>query len=276
MSSKENLPFPAQLDALVQSAIEMKVDAVPQGHWMFYKNGEPRRQIEAFHKAFKQLRSNIDSETATLLDCGSGNGVAATVARAAEFQCVYGIEKSGQLHQSATQRLAKLVKAGIVPDNSVFLSQGSYYDQRLSPTMVDNCVNLTRRLHADASPFDPCNKIEFVAALLDVDVGSEDSVEDVVADYLFTPQRNIVDAIPLTAEGLLRVDVVYIYPSDLFFEDAFLPQMGRIMQPGSLLAILNTPHDQVRVSTNHFEEARPILIQSSESPKTFLQVFRKS
>lgn len=274
MLTAEHIPIVKEFDLSLRKMEAAKTSAVPESHWMFYKRENSTQIIQSLAAAFSQLRNSVDQSKAIFLDCGSGDGIAALLAHFAGFEHVYGIEKNEYLHQLSIKNLAALAKEGKVPENSVRFVQGSYYEEALSQQTLEKCLNLLKEMHAVETNFESYELSTFVSILLSIDINNQQSLEKAVKNYIFSKQ-NVYRKTGLVQKGKIKADVVYIYPSDIFFKEAFIPQMEHCMKSGAVLTVLAPEDDFFSVGQHQFTQAQKIELQNTFDPAMHLQVFER-
>ncbi|MDO8503865.1 MAG: hypothetical protein Q7S60_04225 [bacterium] len=247
-----------------------------EGNWTFYDPEHPRDRIHSLHEAFSELRGRVPQRSATFLDCGSGNGVATLIAHLANFDRAYGIEKNEELVGDARRRLSSLVNQRIIPSYAVRFAYGSYYQPDILPDITARCMDKLHGLYDIEGQFETPDFTHYAHSVLQIDENGNmpRPMEDLLKAYLF-PGSVALDELGIVSGRKLTADVSYIYPSDIFFECVFLPQMGLLMQEGSLLVVLSPVDDCILTPPPLFHGEKPILLSDCSDVPMCLQVFRK-
>jgi len=267
---------PTDLNLLITSAARSERVLVPESNWTFYNPEYPRERISALHKAFSELRNRIPQKTATFLDCGSGSGVATLTAYLANYDHAYGIEKNEELSREAMKRLARFDDKKIIPDRAVNFAQGSYYQPDILPEIVDKCAKKLQELYENGGILETTDFVDFVHEVLNVGDKKYPSVRDLIVAYLFTEDNDVYEKLGIINDHKMTADLVYIYPADLFFDCAFLPQMALFMKKGAFLSVLNPVDNPVTVSTFLLRQKQSISLSNCPSDTAMcLQVFQK-
>ncbi len=241
-----------------------------EANWAFYRPEHTREGLSVFYNIFTQIRSTLDRPKASFLDCGSGDGIAALTANRAEFETVYGVEKNRTLLKTAKSNLSAYESAG---DISFF--PGSYYELLPnSSEVIDQARQELISLYEQDGIFCSPKLEEYTQALLGAEEGAL-AIDDLLRNYLFTGKTSRFRKAGIIKENHLTVDVVYIYPSDIFFNDVFLPQIGKIMKEGSLLTVLTPKDDPVKVKASLLQEKKFYLFPNYSGTSMILQVFQK-
>ncbi|MDD3679828.1 MAG: class I SAM-dependent methyltransferase [Candidatus Shapirobacteria bacterium] len=262
--------------ALIQIATGQanKTSRSSEANWTFYRPERARESLSAFYNIFAQIRSTIGRPEASFLDCGSGDGIAALTANRAGFETVYGIEKNRTLLEKARSNLSAYTKQRKNSGNINFL-HGSYYELLPNtPGVIDQARQELISLYEQDGIFYSPKPETYAQALLGV---KEDylTIDDLLRNYLFTGRASRSKRPGIIKRGQLTVDVVYIYPSDVFFNNVFLPQIGKIMKEGSLLTALTPEDDPVRVKTGSLQEKKSFPFPNYSGISMILQVFQK-
>lgn len=261
------------LERLAKSA-HLKPPRYPEEEWSFFSNFEnPQQGIKSLYEAFLHLRLDITGTTASFLDCGSGNGMAAEIALMATFNPVYGIEINPYLNHLAQKRLANLSRQQIFGNDSIHFARGSYYYQDVLPDIVGRCQQALQLMYQNGGLGDSLDFTQYVSAVLGKHRNG--SVEALIVDYLQSKNGNPFYKLGIIRDQKLTIDAVYIYPSDVFFECAFLPQMGNFMRKGSLLAVLTPVDDCVETLPPGLYNKGTIFLQGCSEVAMCLQVFQK-
>jgi len=243
------------------------------GWWPAYIDN-PQIAIPQIYSGLTQLRQRVQKSTPTLLDCGSGDGTVLSIAALVGFAHTYGIELNHQLSCSACRTEKALERQQVIPQGGNSLAEGSYYLSEFIPTVEQRCYDHLKDLFS-ADQDEGGNFESFVHQFL----GSKRPGDAATHIQRFLNPRpelkpystlGIID----TQTARLITDVVYIYPSDPFFETAFLPQAVQLMMPGAVLAVLS-PEDDGFQTPSAFSQEPPIPFTHTSQGTLNLQVFRK-
>lgn len=247
---------------------------IGEANWVFYRPEHTHEDLSAFYNIFAQIRSGLNCPKASFLDCGSGDGIAALTASGAGFETVYGIEKNRTLLEKARSNLSAYTKQRKNPGNINFL-HGSYYELLPNtPEVVDQARQELISLYEQDGIFYSPKPENYAQALLGTEEDSS-TIDDLLKNYLFTDRTSRPKRPGIIKRGQLTVDVIYIYPSDVFFNNVFLPRIGKIMKEGSLLTILTPEDDPVRVKSGSLQEKKSFPFSNHSGISMILQVFQK-
>ncbi|KUK82477.1 MAG: hypothetical protein XD98_0583 [Microgenomates bacterium 39_6] len=265
-----------ETEALIQIIAKPENSSWPsEANWTFYRPEHAREDLSTLYHIFDQIRSELNRPKASFLDCGCGNGVAALTASRAGFEAVYGIEKNKTLLKQAKENLAAYTSQnGNLGLINFF--PGSCYE--LLPSKLKT-IDLARQqlanLYEQEGIFDSPSFKDYVQALLNSQENSL-SISGLLKNYLFPNQNSqFFKKAGIIKRGQLAIDVVYIYPSDIFFDRVFLPQIGQVMKEGSLLAVLTPEDDPIKTGTSLLQEKEAFSFPSPTRAPLVLQVFQK-
>jgi len=268
-------PSLTKLEELIQLVNYSPYCGFPESRWSFYNPEQFQNSIMALYKTFSKLRSKVACSSATFLDCGSGDGTAALVAYLAGFEKVRGIEKNEKLAQESRKRLKRCFEQGIIENrDAVRFCCGSYYQSDVFPNLVEKCYKTLLGRYQTEGIFETDSFRDYLYQLLGV--GGDRTPKDAVADYLFSSGQNGFGRLDIINSQELTVDVVYIYPSDVFFNSAFLPQMARLLKEDARLAVLTPSDDPILFPPSPLEQEEIINLADFSSVPMCLQVFQKS
>jgi len=247
---------------------------IAEANWTFYRPEHAHEDLLALCHIFTQIRSELNRLRASFLDCGCGDGVAALTANKAGFETVYGIEKNRLLLNRARENLSAYVsQKGNLGLINFF--HGSYYE--LLPNnleIISQARQQLTSLYEQEGVFDSPNFKDYVQALLNNEENSL-SINNLLKNYLFPNQNSQFREAGIIKRGQLDIDVVYIYPSDIFFDNIFLPQIGQAMKEGSLLAVLTPEDDPIRTEANLLQEKETLSFPNHAKTPMVLQIFQK-
>jgi len=264
----ENL---AKLAQLAQGVFRL---TSPERNWMFYGSESSGKEIFNLYQIFSQLRANFTQKTASFLDCGSGNGLAALIANIAGFEKVYGIEKNRPLFLEAQNNLSYCQEQNLLKNGVVYFFNASYYQLvNHREDVVASCLRELNKFYEQDGIFYSSSPLEYAQALLKE---KNRSLKKIVEDYLFpSTNNNDLKNSALLENGQLAADFVYIYPADLFFSRVFLPQIAKLLKKEALLGILSPADDKINLKeTPILKKEKLNLFRLSHYP-LILQIFQK-
>jgi len=262
------------LNELVLSANYATTRSLGQeAKWTFYNPDCPYKMMFSLHQAFSRLRTYIPGSKANFLDCGSGNGIPSLLAFFSGFNNVSGIEKSRKLADDSRKRLASFIDKKFIPINAVHFAHGSYYRRNLLPDIISRCRKKLLEMSLIEGLEGTTNFVDYVRAVFGTNHYA--SVEELISRYIYPYNADAFDRLGILCKGKLNTDLVYTYPSDIFFGCAFLPQMALLMKKSSVLAILGPLDDPISISLPELKEREPILFPDKIDTNMCLQVFQK-
>lgn len=279
--SKESLA--PQKDRLVQiiQYVKSKLETYQQidAWWSSYFDN-PEANLPLIFSAFQKLKKRTDLPEPVFLDYGSGDGTILHVAVLAGFVRACGIEINRSLFQLSIQALKTLQDQGVTPKEKVQIAHGSYYLSSLRPELVPRCLIYLQNRHADEEIIET-NDFEFyLKTLLNLPEEIEIPAEELIAISLSPiSQSDPHRALGIMSHQRIEADVIFISPSDVFFEAALSYQLAQTMNAGSLLAVLNPIDDLFVVPKDlrvWLQEEQPIFIPFASELKLQLQVFKKT
>ena len=266
---------PTKLEKLAQLVSHSPCCGFPESRWSFYNPEQPQNSIIALYKAFSQLRSRVPYiNPATFLDCGSGDGTAVLVAHLAGFEKVSGIEKNKKLAQKSQERLDSCFKQGIIDNiQDVCFCHDSYYQLNILPGLVEKCYKTLLEQYQAEGVFETNSFKNYLCHLLGVN--SSRTPRDIIAGYLFSSGQNSFEKLDIIKSQKLTIDVVYIYPSDVFFTSAFLPQIAHLLKENARLAVLTQSDNPIPPPPSPLEQKEIINLDDFSPVPMCLQVFQK-
>ncbi len=267
----EILEQQAQNIDLLTAAVLHNIPTLRQtyGWWSAYCES-PKRNVPLLVEMMSELRDLIPARDATLLDCGSGDGVLTVAAALGGFQQTRGIEISDKFVS-----LSRLIVAPFAKDFNIQIAQGSYYLPEYMNYLLPKCLKeLRSRFLQEAIEF--INFDEYVRAVLELPENGHDIAQSVGSYLVPHAKRNpYLESGLIDDRGELNADVVYIFPSDIFFETAFLPQMAHVMRNDTHLAVFSPTDDMDFSMPSAFQEVARIPVQLSEAEPMGLRLCKK-
>jgi hypothetical protein len=244
------------------------------GSWPAYID-DPRERIPQLLSAFQELRNRIPHSDPSFLDCGSGEGTILSIASLAGFKKTYGIELNPFLASLSKNHIKQLERKKVIDPGCVEIAGGSYYIPELKNLLVPLCQQCLKSLY-DQTEEEGISFEEFVTTFLGC--STDGSVRSLVVNFLYPfSNKHPYDELRIFDKEKMKLntDIVYIYPSDPFFESAFLPQVAHIINPSALLVVLS-PTDDMICDIPHFTEESPIVLSHNLDVNMVLQTFRRN
>ncbi len=266
-------PQDENLTKLAQLALGVFRLSSPERNWMFYGSEHANGKIFNLYQIFSQIRANFSQKTASFLDCGSGNGLAALVASIAGFEKVYGIEKNRPLFLEAQNNLSYCQEKNLLRNSNIYFFNASYYQLvNHHEDVVASCLQELNNFYEQDGIFYSSSFLEYTQALLKE---KNRSLKKMVENYLFSPDsnKNLKNS-SLLKNGQLTADFVYIYPADLFFSRVFLPQIAKLLKKGAFLGILSPADDKSEIEKDLLQKKEEIKLAAAPA-SLVLSIFQR-
>ncbi|MFZ5365736.1 MAG: hypothetical protein ACOZBZ_00400 [Patescibacteria group bacterium] len=249
-------------------------------HWWPSYLNEPKEILPSLLAGFIKLREMFPEPRPISLDCGCGDGTVMVLAGLAGFES-FGIEASEDLASIAQEINFRAYKEGLVFSEGK-IAIGSYYIPQLAGELKEKMVEELKRRFSKYGCLETDSFKDYVDSLL-VSPGRlslETTVEEKISCVLGETGPNPYSQLGLlkeTEDGLLlTADLVYCYPSDLFFESLFFDQFGRISTKANfLLTTLVVEEEEGLEKRGIFAKEFSLPVSSLSYPNMRIEVFGK-
>ncbi len=225
-------------------------------------------------KALSDVRNMYSAQQPAFLDCGSGDGMVMALAAMAGFKA-HGIELDPKLVSLSRKHLLRFETLGIIPVDNLKVAYGSYYLPD-TPELEEGLNLELERSFQQEGILDTDNLEEFKRELF-ASYGrhrfSGSPVNTILGKNTKAYQELGISAKQIE-KGFLPYDAVYHYSSDIASPFGFLPQMTRLLKPGSRIILFQTGNCEV-IKHEGFIDERTIPIYNPENNNANIRILIK-
>lgn len=243
-------------------------------HWWPSYLNEPKEILPSLLAGFIKLREMFPEPKPVFLDCGCGDGIVMVLAGCAGFE-IFGIEINTKLAKIAQEINSRAYQEGLVL-NEGEIAVGSYYLPQLADEFKEKVFEELKRSFWEQGRLETESFEDYLDSIL-VFPGksSEEKISYLLGEIGPNPYTQL-GLLKETKDGLLlTADLVYCYPSDLFFESLFFDQLGRVLTKSNFLLTTLVVEEERLEKRGVFAKKFSLSIPSFSYPKMRIEVFGK-